>query len=442
MEKKGSGNFLRVTLLICLAAVIAIGAILFLRHGTPAILTLTPKNDMASFNTDFTLKLKANNSPLKSLSVVATQDGKRIDVAQRTFTGAVMEHTEVFRIPRESGFKQGPMELIVEAKVDSWLTALGRGKSSFIQKFTLDLTPPRISIATGVHNVNQGGSGAVSFTVSKPVERVGVAVGENFFTAYQQKNGEYFCFFAMPYDMAPASFKPKVIARDQAGNEATQSLYIFAIPKNFKFDKLNIPQSFLDDKMSQYSAQYPALKSPLDIYKHVNSELRQQNVAELKKFAMETANATLWTGAFLRLPNAAGRAGFGDQRDYFYEGEKIDHQTHMGVDLASVANAPVPAANTGKVVYAGFFGIYGNCIVIDHGLGVQSLYSHLDSMDVQKGTEVQKGQIIAKTGATGLAGGDHLHFGMIVGGIQVNPVEWWDEHWINDNVLKHLNAKP
>ena len=214
--------------------------------------------------------------------------------------------------------------------------------------------------------------------------------------------------------MPTESFKPKVIAQDKAGNEATQSINILAIPKVFKSDKLNIPDSFLNDKMSQYSSMYPELKTPIDIYKRVNTELRKQNVDELLKIGLDTSPTPLWTGAFLRLPAAAGRAGFGDQRDYYYNGEKIDHETHMGVDLASVANAPVPAANAGRIVYAGFFGIYGNCVIIDHGLGLQSLYSHLSQIDVAKGTMVKKGQIIAKTGATGLAGGDHLHFGMDV----------------------------
>jgi len=194
---------------------------------------------------------------------------------------------------------------------------------------------------------------------------VGVAVGEHFFPAYLQKGNDYFCFFAMPHDMAPADFKPRVIVRDLAGNEATQTLYVYAIPKNFKFDRLTVSDEFLNDKMTQYSAQYPQEQSPLDIYKRVNNDLRKQNLGELQRIGQDTANATLWSGPFLRLPNAAGRAGFGDQRDYFYNGMKIDHQTHMGVDLASLANAPVPAANDGRVVLAEFFGIYGNCVIIE-----------------------------------------------------------------------------
>jgi len=440
MDKKGSSAFVRNTLLLLLLLAMSAGTYFFIRDGRAPVLTLAPQGDVASYNTDFTLKLSAKNG-LKAFTISASQDGKRVEFLQRTFTGNPLEHTEVFRLPRESGFKEGLVELTVEARTHSLLAYIGRGKAALTRQLTLDLTPPRVTVNQGVHNVNQGGAGAVSFTVSKPVAQVGVNVGENFFPAFQQQDGAYFCFFAMPHDMEPAQFKPRILVRDLAGNEATQTLFIFAIPKAFKFDKLNVSDDFLNDKMSQYSAQYPQEKSPLDIYKRVNNELRKLNEVELKRIGQDTANATLWSGPFMRLPNAAGRAGFGDQRDYYYGGVKIDHQTHLGVDLASVAGAPVPAANDGRIVHAAFLGIYGNCVIIDHGLGLQSLYSHLSEIDVQKGADVKKGQVIGKTGTTGLAGGDHLHFGILISGIQVSPVEWWDEHWIRDNVLKHLNRQ-
>jgi murein DD-endopeptidase MepM/ murein hydrolase activator NlpD len=441
MDKKGSGAFVRNALILLVLAALGLGVYLYIRDGSQPDLSLAPQSQVASFNTDFTLKVTAKTMGLKDLSVSIAQNGKTIDFLKRTFVDKPMEHTEIFRLPRDSAFKEGPAELTIEVRTHSLLSFIGRGKISITRKLTLDLTPPQITVNQGVHNVNQGGSGAVSFKVSKDVQRVGVGVGEYFFPAYLQASGNYFCFFAMPHDTLPANFKPRVIVRDLAGNEATQTLYIYAIPKEFKNDRLTISDDFLNDKMTQYTAQYPQDQTPLDIYKRVNSELRKQNEGELRRIGLETSPTPLWSGPFLRLPGAAGRAGFGDQRDYFYNGMKIDHQTHLGVDLASLANAPVPAANAGKVVLAEFFGIYGNCVIIDHGLGLQSLYSHLDSFDVKKGDEVKRGQFVGKTGTTGLAGGDHLHFGILISGVQVSPVEWWDEHWIQDNVLKHLNRQ-
>jgi murein DD-endopeptidase MepM/ murein hydrolase activator NlpD len=118
----------------------------------------------------------------------------------------------------------------------------------------------------------------------------------------------------------------------------------------------------------------------------------------------------------------------------------VDHQTHLGFDLASYAGTPIIAANRGKVLFADELGIYGNCVILDHGMGVQSLYAHLSSIGVKVGDMVEKAQELGKSGMTGLAAGDHLHFTMLVNGHMVNPVEWWDSHWIEDRILRKLRA--
>ena len=141
-----------------------------------------------------------------------------------------------------------------------------------------------------------------------------------------------------------------------------------------------------------------------------------------------------WQGAFGRLPGSATRSGFGDRRTYFYQGQKIDQQFHLGVDLASLSQSPIPAANKGKIVFADRLGIYGKTIIIDHGFGLFSMYSHLSGFDRHVDQMVSKGEIIGRTGNTGLAGGDHLHFSVLVNDVFVNPLEWWDATWIIHNV--------
>ena len=137
--------------------------------------------------------------------------------------------------------------------------------------------------------------------------------------------------------------------------------------------------------------------------------------------------------------NTAVEAAFADNRTYVYNGKEVDRQTHLGFDLARVVNSPVVAANAARSCYAAPLGIYGNCVIIDHGMGVQSLYGHLSSIGVKAGDTVEKEQELGKSGMTGLAGGDHLHFTMLVNGQMVNPVEWWDAHWIQDRILRKLH---
>ena len=146
----------------------------------------------------------------------------------------------------------------------------------------------------------------------------------------------------------------------------------------------------------------------------------------------------LWTEAFAQMGNSQVESRFADRRTYFFENKEIDRQVHLGFDLASVQQAPVLASNAGVIVFADFLGIYGNCVIIDHGLGVQSLYAHLSSIGTKVGDTVTKGQELGRTGATGLAGGDHLHFTILLQGVPVNPVEWWDQHWMDDRVLRKI----
>jgi murein DD-endopeptidase MepM/ murein hydrolase activator NlpD len=140
------------------------------------------------------------------------------------------------------------------------------------------------------------------------------------------------------------------------------------------------------------------------------------------------------------MPRTAPLGGFAQERTYIHQDKEVDRQTHLGFDLASLAHADVPAANRGKVIHAGDLGIYGQCIIIDHGLGLQSIYGHLSRIGVKQGDTVEKGQIIASSGATGMAGGDHLHFEVTISGQSVNPIEWWDAHWIKNNVAGKLPA--
>ena len=155
---------------------------------------------------------------------------------------------------------------------------------------------------------------------------------------------------------------------------------------------------------------------------------------------LKTEPRFLWTQSFLQLAGSQVESAFADLRTYVYKGKKIDQQVHLGFDLATTQHGPVLSANDGKVIWAAPLGIYGNCIVVDHGLGLQSIYGHLSEITVKEGEMVSRGQQMGKSGSTGLAGGDHLHFSMQVDGVQINPVEWWDDHWINDHIRNRLKG--
>tara|TARA_B100001013_G_scaffold260940_1_gene163721 strand:- start:416 stop:1051 length:636 start_codon:yes stop_codon:yes gene_type:complete len=175
-------------------------------------------------------------------------------------------------------------------------------------------------------------------------------------------------------------------------------------------------------------------------YLAINGGLRRLNRERLIALAAETATERLWDGPFRQLGNSQVESGFADHRTYVHDGQEVDQQIHLGFDLAATANVPVLASNAGRVVWADYLGIYGNCVIIDHGMGLQSLYAHLASIAVDTGDAVALGDELGLSGTTGLAGGDHLHFAILLHGWPVTPMEWWDPHWIEDRITRKLKA--
>jgi len=214
-------------------------------------------------------------------------------------------------------------------------------------------------------------------------------------------------------------------------------------PKSFRRSRIEVNDPFLQRVVPAILENTPDFKVDnsddlVASYVQINRDLRQKNAEQIAALADKSAPQILWDGAFQQLGNSQVESLFADHRTYFYKGNEIDQQVHLGFDLAVTAAVPVHAANRGHVLYADPLGIYGNCVILDHGVGVQSLYAHLSSMDVKPGDTVEKGQTLGRSGMTGLAGGDHLHFTMLVDGRPVNSVEWWDAHWLQDRVFRKI----
>jgi hypothetical protein len=427
-----------VLCLLLFVAALVTGGYLLLRDLSAPVLTLAPASGAISAKRPLTLTVFDPGVGLKSLQVTAVQGGRTIDLLRRDYPSGTTQVTETIALSG-NGLQEGSLELRLQA-VDHARIRFGSGNSvEQTASFTIDNQPPQIAVLTTHHNLNQGGAGVAVYTLSEVPARTGIKVGDRLFPAYRQASGAYVCFFALPWNMPPTAFVPKVLAADLAGNERLVGLYYHVNPKSFPSDKITITPQFLDNKIVPDFQQYfPEHSSPLELFLKVNRELRKENLAKVLEVGQQSAAAPLWSGVFLRQPNAAVPGNFAQPRTYMYNGMIIDHQTHLGIDLASTAHAPVPAANAGTVVYAEDLGIYGQCVILDHGLGLQTLYGHLSQIEVKPGDSVSKGQEIGRTGTSGLAGGDHLHFDVLISGQQVNPIEWWDPSWIKNNVTDKL----
>jgi len=330
----------------------------------------------------------------------------------------------------------GKAKLMIEAESND----LRGSVDSITSEVEIITQPPRISADGAQHYINQGGSELVVFTPSGYVTDSGVRAGKYTFRSFPHPSqaNQRFSLFAFPWDL-PVDTVPVAYARNPAGAEATARFWYKVFPKKFRARDLPIDDAFLDKVVNQIDPGGSG--DLLARFLKINGEMRRKNNQTLADLRLKTADKFLWSGPFLPLTNAAVESAFADKRSYIYKGKKVDEQVHLGFDLAVTLHVSVPAANDGRVVWADNLGIYGNCVVVDHGYGLQSIYGHLSEIAVKPGDMVKKSQSLGKSGSTGLAGGDHLHFSMQVDGVQVNPIEWWDEHWIKDRILSKVGAQ-
>ena len=348
--------------------------------------------------------------------------------------------------PYEHKLGEGPATVRVFAGDYSWLRWLRRDRPVLETSFTIDLTPPTVEVLSQQHYLTLGGLDFMLYKTSPDAVTSGVAVGSYFFpgTAGLFDDGSIrAAFFAIPQDL-DAKAIPKAVAEDAAGNRREVTFHTVIKPRTFAAKTLDVDDDFLSRKVPEIlnAGGLPAQPDLVQGYLYVNRTVRQDSEKRIREVTRTSSPTPHWDGAFLRQPNSAPLAGFGDRRSYRHNGAIIDTATHLGYDLASLRQSPVVAASNGTVVFAENLGIYGDAVIIDHGLGIFSLYGHLSAITVKRGQEVQRGETVGRTGETGLAGGDHLHFSIMLYGVHVDPVEWWDGKWIRDHVTAKLDQYP
>ncbi|MBP7765972.1 MAG: M23 family metallopeptidase [Deltaproteobacteria bacterium] len=411
----------------------------YLDRGKPGI-TLKEEISAIGRKKDIGLSLSDAASGLARIKVEIVQDNQARLIAAESFPRGVRQKDLRVSIDTDAlKLKNGPAILSITAYDHS----LFKNEAVWSQQIKIDTLPPQIAVLNPVNYLNQGGTGFIAYRISKPASLTGVYVDQRFFKGHTLMLGgrpTTVAYFAVPCDAAGSKTRIAVFARDAAGNEAQTSLPFTIKPKKFRSDKVDLSHSFLQKIVPDFQASTPQLsgKTPVEVFAYVNSTLRDENTRTIQSVCARTAPSRLWDGAFHRMRNAKPMALFGDQRTYMVDGKPFGNSVHLGIDLASVAHAPIEAANAGVVVFAGPLGIYGNAVIIDHGLGLFSLYGHLSAIETTVGKSVRKEEKLGLSGLTGLAGGDHLHFSILVGGAFVNPQEWWDPHWIEDNVMKKM----
>jgi murein DD-endopeptidase MepM/ murein hydrolase activator NlpD len=439
------------------------GAFVVAGRATPPVITIEKPEKFVGIATPVEIAISAPDAPsMKPLRVVFEQNGKQTPIFSLEDPGKAQikqEGTDKVRIIAEIGkqtipdLQTGAARIVVTAGRPV-LRKMRTVESTATKDFQVRLERPKVSVISTHHYVNLGGTEVIVYKVSPDDVESGVVVGDVEYPGYKASGATVdgvqiadpsirVAFFALLYDQ-DLNTPMRVYARDEAGNAARADFEHRTFPKPFSKGNIPLADSFLErvvPAILEGTTEIRPEGDNLAKFLAINGELRRKNADKIASFAKQTSPELLWRGiVFHTFKNNAVESPFASYRTYVYNGKDVDHQVHLGFDLASFANTPVLAANRGKVLFAEELGIYGNCVIIDHGMGVQSLYGHLSSIDVKVGQDVEKEQQLGRSGMTGLAAGDHLHFTMLVNGHMVNPVEWWDSHWIEDRILRKLKA--
>ena len=435
-----------VLLLIIIAGLAT--AAYFLRprfESEPPQIKVTPEAGALGLASRVEILVTDQGTGLKLVTATLSAGGAEHTLASEQYHEPVREKKITLDLSRFKGLKEGPAVLRVSARDDSFSNFFKGNEAAAQKEFTIDITPPTIELVADDRYVNFGGVGAIVYKSSADTATSGVRIGDNFFPGFQgqvQGHPEYFfALFAHPYNV-PVQTKAVLVATDKAGN--TRQMALAYQLKNVKYKKSTIALSdgFLQNKVAPLLKDAAARQgTPKDVFIAVNKRLRKENEDKIAQLTSKSTPSILWKGAFSQLSNSKVEANFADARTYIYNKEPIDTAYHVGYDLSVTKHYPVEAANSGVVAFTGDLGIYGNTIILDHGLGLFTLYSHLSSIDVKVGEAITARQIIGKTGETGLAAGDHLHYGVYLQGVAVLPVEWWDTKWISDNITPKLEGR-
>ena len=383
---------------------------------------------------------------LRSVNATLTQGGTEKVLASEQYAQPARDKKVTVALAKLQGVSEGPAVLKVTAR-DASFWHWGKGNETTLEKnITIDITPPTIELVADDRYINFGGVGAIVYKSSNDTASTQVKVGPHTFPAFQnvvKDHPDYwFALFSHAYDVEPTE-RATIVATDKAGN--TREMRLSYELKNVRYKKstIAVSDSFFQNKV------VPLLKdlskrggSVKDVFVAVDKGVRKENEDKIGEVTSKATPKMLWDGsAFTQLSNSKVEANFADARTYTYNGEPIDTAFHLGYDLSVTKHYPIEASNSGVVVFTGDLGLYGNAIIIDHGLGLFTLYGHCSQIDVKVGDSVAKRAIIGKTGETGFAGGDHLHFGVYLDGVAILPVEWWDPKWIADNITPKLEGR-
>lgn len=396
-------------------------------------------------------KIKINikdDTGIKYYKVTFKDGSKNIVLSQQVMENSEKDITISLEPPKLDIFYKGQAtSLEIEVVDNSKWNFLEGNKIVKKINLTIDTQKPIANVLRNSRYIQRGGSGVVVVKVQD----------DNLKDAYISFNGiknfpltpfykENYYVALIPWPIDITSFNGvNLIVTDKAENKTITKVPFYIQKKTIKNDTIQIKESFINNVSRRVLEQsFEKIPNNLkDIFVYSNTILREKNLKTIEEIVFNNYSNEIVESfdinPFRRLKGSKMVAGYGDKRHYYLNAIKINDAWHLGIDWASVKQAPIRTSNDGMVIFKNYLGLYGNSIIIDHGMGLSTLYAHTSIQNVEVGEYITKNTTIANTGSTGAVFGDHLHFGVLVQGIEVNPVEWMDKNWLKVRIFDVLN---
>lgn len=448
--RKGSS----LTLVFILLLFIAIIVSAFYFYNSPLFEKNSPKitiSEQINWNMKEPIKVQiSDDTHLNSVKAYLSDGTNQVKLSEQIFETPV-NHTELLiefpKIGLSTEQKEFTLSLVANDK--SYWNFFSGNTSLKNVTITVDKKKPDVFPVLSSYGITRGGAALVVFKAEDENLKqlyIETNFGKKFYPMPFYKTGYFISLVAWP--VTQKRFSAKIIAADAAGNRAKSKINFFLKAKEYRVSHITVKDNFLNGKIADLAEDRPKLTAnltPIEKFKFINETYRQENTQVIKNITRKVEGDMIENFAitpFYPLKNGMSVASFGDHRFYKYMDQVISESYHLGLDLASIKMADIQTTNRGIVMHTDYTGIYGNSVIMYHGLGFYTLYSHCSNIFVKKGEVVEEKGVIAQSGATGLALGDHLHFSTFVQGIETRPEEWMDKQWIKTNITNIIeNAK-
>ena len=348
--------------LLLILAVAAAGTYYVAGRGAPPHLTINKPDRPIGQVGAVDVTAEAPNAKFTTLTITLEQNGKTVPLftldgspgapANKDASVTQVDRNQL-RISRPLGkqsvpeLQSGAARVVVTATRPSFLNL--RPLTSVASKdFQVRLEPPRIAVVSTHHYVNHGGSEMVVYRATPADVASGVRVGDVEYPGYPLSGDLKAAFFALLYDQ-DLNARIQAFARDEAGNEAKATFVDNVFEKPQRKSRIELDDKFLNRVVPEILEHAPELKMTppaegsdmLPAFLRVNGELRKINADQIAALAAKSSATRLWEAPFVQLGNSKVEASFADHRTYFYQGKEVDHQVHLGFDLAVTAHVPL-----------------------------------------------------------------------------------------------------